>query len=74
MPICGVSRLLRIAVENGWYHVLNRGINGRQLFPDDHAKRAFHLNPVRIKRLGGQEARAGAEQRLESGRRAGRSP
>ena len=59
-----MSRPLRIAVENGWYHVLNRGINGRQLFPDDHAKRAFHLNPVRIKRLGGHEARAGAEQRL----------
>jgi hypothetical protein len=36
--------------------------------------RYIHLNPVRIKRLGGQEARAGAEQRLESGRRAGRSP
>jgi len=28
---------LRIAVENGWYHVLNRGIDGWQLFPDDRA-------------------------------------
>jgi hypothetical protein len=36
--------------------------------------RYIHLNPVRIKRLGGHEARAGAEQRLESGRRLGRSP
>ena len=41
MPICGVSRLLRIAVENGWYHVLNRGIDGRQLVPDDYANEHF---------------------------------
>jgi len=143
-----VSRPLRIAVENGWYHVLNRGIDGRQLFPDEYANEHFlellesmperfglrihafvlmgnhyhlqietlkpelsraiqwlnlsfsgwynrlhrrrgplfqgrfkavlhdpeesgliinryiHLNPMRIKRLGGHEARAGAEQRL----------
>ena len=32
---------MRIAVENGWYHVLNRGIDGRQLFPDDHANEDF---------------------------------
>jgi REP element-mobilizing transposase RayT len=139
---------LCIAVENGWYHVLNRGIDGRQLFPDNRANEHFlellksmparfdlpihafvlmgnhyhlqietlkpdlsraiqwltlsfsgwynrlhrrrgplfqgrfkavlhdpeesaliinryiHLNPVRIKRLGGHEARAGAVQRL----------
>ena len=36
-----MSRPLRIAVENGWYHVLNRGIDGRQLFPDDHANEHF---------------------------------
>jgi len=36
-----VSRPLRIAVENGWYHVLNRGIDGRQLFPDDRANEHF---------------------------------
>jgi len=36
-----VSRRLRIAVENGWYHVLNRGIDGRQLFPDDRANEHF---------------------------------
>jgi len=89
--------------RNGWHHVLNRGIDGWQLFPDDCANEHFlecsrvclrgltcgffkavlhdseesgltinryiHLNPVRIKRLGEHEARAGAEQRLESGRR-----
>jgi putative transposase len=28
-------------LENGWYHVLNRGIDGRQLFPDDRANEHF---------------------------------
>ena len=32
---------MRIAVENGWYHVVNRGIDGRQLFPDDRANEHF---------------------------------
>jgi len=143
-----VSRPLRITVENDWYHVLDRGIDGRWLFPDDRANEHFlellksmpawfnlrihalvltgnhyrlqietlkpdlsraiqwlnlsfsawynrlhrrrgplfqgrfkavlhdpeesaliinryiHLNPVRIKRLGGHEVRPGAEQRL----------
>ena len=36
-----MSRPFRIAVENGWYHVLNRGIDGRQLFPDDRANEHF---------------------------------
>ena len=36
-----MSRPLRIDVENGWYHVLNRGIDGRQLFPDDRANEHF---------------------------------
>ena len=36
-----MSRPLRIAVENGWYRVLNRGIDGRQLFPDDQANEHF---------------------------------
>jgi putative transposase len=145
-----VSRPLRIEIENGWYHVISRGIDGRQLFPDDRSKEHFlellqvmpsrfslrihayvlmgnhyhlqietlkpnlsraiqwlnlsfsawynrlqrrrgpllqgrfkailhdpqhsallinryiHLNPVRIQRLGGHEARAGAEERLGS--------
>jgi hypothetical protein len=36
-----VSDPLRIAVENDWYHVLNRGSDGRQLFPDDRANEHF---------------------------------
>ena len=36
-----MSRPFRIAVENGWYHVLNRGIDGRQLFPDEYANEHF---------------------------------
>ena len=39
--ICLSESSLHIAVENGWYHVLNRGIDGRQLFPDDHANEHF---------------------------------
>jgi hypothetical protein len=91
-----LSESSRIAVENGWHHVLNRGIDGWQLFPDDRANehrrrgplfqgrfkavlndpkesgltinRYIHLNPVRIKRLGGHEARAGADQRPGCGK------
>jgi putative transposase len=36
-----VSRPLRIDLENGWYHVMNRAIDGRQLFPDDRANEHF---------------------------------
>ena len=36
-----MGRPLGMAVENGWYHVLNRGIDGRQLFPDDRANEHF---------------------------------
>jgi putative transposase len=36
-----VSRPLRIEIENGWYHVINRGIDGRQLFPDTHSNEHF---------------------------------
>lgn len=28
-------------MENGWYHVMNRGIDGRRLFPDDRANEHF---------------------------------
>src|SRR5580704_15325909 len=28
-------------MENGWYHVMNRGIDGRQLFPDNEANEHF---------------------------------
>jgi hypothetical protein len=36
-----VSRPLRIVMENGWYHVMNRGIDGRRLFPDHQANEHF---------------------------------
>ena len=36
-----MSRPLRIVLENGWYHVMNRGIDGRRLFPDDRANEHF---------------------------------
>jgi putative transposase len=28
-------------MENGWYHVMNRGIDGRRLFPDHSANEHF---------------------------------
>ena len=28
-------------MENGWYHVMNRGIDARQLFPDNKANEHF---------------------------------
>jgi putative transposase len=36
-----VARPLRIEIENGWYHVLNRGLEGRQIFPDNDANQHF---------------------------------
>jgi REP element-mobilizing transposase RayT len=36
-----VSRPLRIVIENGWYHVMNRGIDARRLFPDNKANEHF---------------------------------
>jgi hypothetical protein len=108
-----MARSLRIDVAHGWYHVLNRGVERRQIFPRAEANlsramqwlnlsygawfnrrqqrsgplfqgrfkailhdpegaaleinRYIHLNPVRVKALGGQEARSGAEDRLGSG-------
>jgi putative transposase len=146
-----MARSLRIDVPNGWYHVLNRGIERRQIFPRAEANlhflellgslpnrfgvrihtyvlmgnhyhlqletpqanlsramqwlnlsygawfnrrqqrsgplfqgrfkailhdpesaaleinRYIHLNPVRVKALGGHEARSGAEDRLDAG-------
>jgi hypothetical protein len=28
-------------MENGWYHVMNRGIDARRLFPDNKANEHF---------------------------------
>ena len=60
---------------SGWYNRLHRRrgplFQGRFKAvlrdPEESGltiNRYIHLNPVRIKRLGGHEARAGAEQRL----------
>jgi len=36
-----MARSLRIDVQNGWYHVLNRGVERRQIFPDREANLHF---------------------------------
>jgi putative transposase len=36
-----MARSLRINVQNGWYHVLNRGVEKRQIFPDEEANLHF---------------------------------
>jgi REP element-mobilizing transposase RayT len=48
-----VARSLRIEIEDGWYHVLNRGIEGREIFPDDRANQHFlELLGILPKRFG----------------------
>jgi REP-associated tyrosine transposase len=36
-----MARSLRIDVQNGWYHVLNRGVERRQIFPDEESNLHF---------------------------------
>jgi len=36
-----MARSLRIDVAHGWYHVLNRGVERRQIFPDEQANLHF---------------------------------
>jgi putative transposase len=36
-----VARPLRLDIEGGWYHVINRGLEKRQIFPDEHANLHF---------------------------------
>ena len=36
-----MARSLRVDVPRGWYHVLNRGIERREIFPDDPANQHF---------------------------------
>src|SRR5437588_77163 len=36
-----MARPLRIEVEGGWYHVISRGIERRELFRDDSDRRDF---------------------------------
>src|SRR5258707_14671755 len=36
-----MARSLRIELTHGWYHVLNRGVERRQIFPDQQANLHF---------------------------------
>jgi putative transposase len=36
-----MARPLRLDVQGGWYHVMNRGLEKRQIFPDERAKQHF---------------------------------
>lgn len=36
-----MSRPLRIEYEGAWYHLMNRGRNRQEIFPDDHAYQVF---------------------------------
>jgi REP element-mobilizing transposase RayT len=36
-----MARPLRLDIENGWYHVINRGLEKRQIFPDERTNLHF---------------------------------
>jgi REP-associated tyrosine transposase len=36
-----MARPLRIDIEGGWYHVMNRGLDKRQIFPDERSSLHF---------------------------------
>jgi putative transposase len=36
-----VARPLRLDIEGGWYHVVNRGLEKRRIFPDERANQHF---------------------------------
>jgi putative transposase len=36
-----MARPLRLDIEGGWYHVMNRGLEKRQIFPDEQANLHF---------------------------------
>jgi putative transposase len=36
-----MARPLRLEIEGGWYHVMNRGLEKRQIFPNEHANLHF---------------------------------
>jgi putative transposase len=36
-----MARPLRLDIPGGWYHVINRGLEKRQIFPDEHANQHF---------------------------------
>jgi putative transposase len=74
-------------MENGWYHVMNRGIDGRRLFPDHQANEHFRQLLARMPTrfdlrihayvLMGNHCHLGGNwkkwQRLGNGKTAGRS-
>ena len=37
----GMSRPIRIEIEDGWYHVISRGIERRAIFRDDSDRSDF---------------------------------
>src|SRR5258708_40118509 len=39
--LLGMARPLRLDSEGGWYHVINRGLEKRQLFPDERTNLHF---------------------------------
>src|SRR4029077_3569093 len=36
-----MARPLRLDIEGGWYHVINRGLEKRQIFPDERTNLHF---------------------------------
>jgi putative transposase len=36
-----MARPLRLDIEGGWYHVINRGLEKRQIFPDERSNLHF---------------------------------
>jgi putative transposase len=36
-----MARPLRLDIAGGWYHVINRGLEKRQIFPDERANLHF---------------------------------
>jgi REP element-mobilizing transposase RayT len=36
-----MARPLRLDIEGGWYHVMNRGLEKRRIFPDQRANEHF---------------------------------
>jgi hypothetical protein len=65
-----MARPLRLDIEDGWYHVINRGLEKRRIFPDERTNLHFldllSVLPTRF----GLKIHAylhGGEHRLEKG-------
>jgi hypothetical protein len=62
-----VSRPLRIVMENGGYHVMNRGIDARRSFPDNKANEHFRELLARMpKRFGLSATEQQSEELLKA--------